>query len=100
MRITKLVIIGSIYLMINGCKSEKKVGFVKTQQVFSGFNYKKELENNLKAVSTKRKNILDSMELQLNILSKQLNLEKNKDSKMMAEFEAKKELYFKKKEKF
>jgi outer membrane protein len=100
MRVVSLVLVFGITFMFLGCKPEKKVGFVKIQQVFVGFTYKKELENNLKAVSLKRKNLLDSLELELNILSKQLNIEKTKDSKKVAEFETKKEVYFNKKKSF
>jgi outer membrane protein len=99
MRVVVIVIM-CICVIASGCNQEKKVGFVKIQQVFAGFNYKKELENNLKSVSLKRKNILDSLELELKILAKQIKLDRKLDNKKAAEFEAKKEVYLSKKKNF
>lgn len=92
------VLIALTALMLTACAKETKIGYVKIQQIFLDFEYKKELEKNLRGVQEKRKTMLDSLELELKVLSRQIESEQNKDK--LAEFEARRENYLNKKQEF
>ncbi len=69
----------SIYIYI----SQPKVAFVHVQEVYNDFEYKKELEVKFEAVRTSRNRILDSLEIQINVLATNIqNSEVNKELNM------------------
>jgi outer membrane protein len=83
---------------------KKKVGYIEIKKVFNGFQMKKELEEKFKQTANSREKIVDSLALNLKLISKQLNEQKetkegiNKDLAYM--FEIKREEYLKLKGQF
>jgi len=49
--------------------SKPKIAFIHVQEVYNEFEYKKELEKKYEAIKGSRKRILDSLEIQLNVLA-------------------------------
>ena len=69
----------SSYVFVN----QPKVAFVHVQDVYNEFDYKKELENKFETIKTARIRILDSLEIQINVLAKNIqNSEVNKEMNM------------------
>jgi outer membrane protein len=87
----------NIFLLLN--KKTGKQAFINTQEVFKNFSYKKELEQKLKTIQTTRQNIMDSLQMELKVLAKQLQLKKG-TTEELAVFQAKKESFFQKKNQF
>jgi outer membrane protein len=77
--------------------TEKKIAYVKTTELYDGFQMKKELETKYVNVEKARKNILDSLELELKLMSKKLDSQAKPEERLVNEFEGKKENYFMKK---
>jgi len=77
----------------------EKTGYVEIPKIFQEFTYKKELEANIKKVEQSRKNILDSMEMELKVLSKALQSD-SKDVQKAALFQVKREEFFKTRDRF
>ena|SRR5687767_8799414 len=74
-----------------------KTGYVDLSKVLSEFKLKQELEQKLTSITEKRNMIIDSLEFELKIISKQLSQEKSSDKNKISVFEIKKEEYFEKK---
>jgi outer membrane protein len=72
---------------------EYKIAYVEINSLYNSFAFKKELENKLVMIKQTRKNILDSMQLQLRVLASSLNPEKEKDKLL---FETTKQTYIEK----
>lgn len=73
-----------------------KIAYVDIPKVFNAFEMKKELQEKYKKTEIIRKRVLDSLSLELQILSKKIRAdEKNKD--LVYEFDLKREDYFKRK---
>jgi outer membrane protein len=77
-----------------------KTGYVDLNKVLSEFKLKQELEQKLTLITEKRNMIIDSLEFELKVLSKQLNQEKLPAKDKISLFETKKEEYFEKKKNF
>lgn len=86
-----------VYLLLKNC-SEKNA-WVDVKKIYNDFSLKQELEKKYKQVETERKNILDSLELDLNIMARELNKIKLSDAQIK-EFELQKERYLYKKQQF
>lgn len=100
-----LVIIGVVVLAIGSFLVGKyfeapgrKIGYLDLNKVFSNFEMKKELELKMKAIQEQRNALLDSLKLDLKILARQID--ENKDYKKLEYFEKKRELYVNQEEKF
>lgn len=78
-------------------KNEYKIGYVEVNSLYDSFAFKKELEAKLVTIKQTRKNILDSMQLQLRVLAGSLKSPNDKDRML---FEARKEEYFSKEKTF
>lgn len=78
--------------------STAKLGYVKNNALYESFTLKKELAEKLTTVQNKRKAILDSLIIPLRMLN--LELQKNKDQKLMIQFQAQQESYLSKKKEF
>lgn len=73
-----------------------KIAYVDIPKVFNAFEMKKELQEKYKKTEIIRKRVLDSLSLELQILSKKIRAdEKNKD--LVYEFDLKREDFFKRK---
>jgi outer membrane protein len=94
----KKTAIALLILLFCSC-SKNKIGYINIQLVFNEFSYKKELEKELSSLTNTRKFILDSLETNLKILVKKINLDKtNKD--LIAEYQAMKDIFLEKKSRF
>jgi outer membrane protein len=79
--------------------SKHRIGYINIQSVFNEFEYKRELEKELKGITGKRKFILDSLETNLKILNRKISSDKS-DKALIAEFQILKEVYLKKQSMF
>jgi outer membrane protein len=79
---------------------KEKVGYVELAKLMNEFQMKKELENNVTRVKEKRQAILDSLELELKLISRQLESTKQNDKDKVNGFQVKRESYFEKKKSF
>jgi outer membrane protein len=69
---------GGIYTTVK--LLQPKTGYVDLVTVYNEFNMKKELDNKLQDIQSRRKNIMDSLTLQLNILGQRAELAPEGDS--------------------
>jgi outer membrane protein len=85
------------YLYIQS--SEQKTGYMNLSVIYKEFSMKKELENTFTKIQTQRKEALDSMELELELLNKRLNAE-GEEKDLVAAFEKRRENYLQYKKQF
>lgn len=78
---------------------EKKIVFVKTGELFDGFEMKKELERSFISVQSGRKQQLDSLELELNMINNQIGQDGRKQD-LIEIFEVKRDFFLQRKEQF
>lgn len=97
-----IVIIGLIvFILINYFSNNpEKNGYIEITKVFNDFKLKKELEIQLTKIKETRKAIIDSLEFDLKVLSKQIIAENQKDKNKIALFEVKRDEYMQKKQQF
>ncbi len=93
-----LVLLGAITYVLLKNTSEKNA-WVDVKKIYNEFSLKQELEKKYKQVETERKNILDSLELDLNLIARELNKTKPSNEQIKA-FEMQKETYLYKKQQF
>jgi Skp family chaperone for outer membrane proteins len=74
---------------------EKKIAYIDIPKVFNGFEMKKEMQEKYKKTEVTRQRVLDSLSLELQMLSRKLQSDKN-NRELMFEFDSKREIYFKK----
>lgn len=74
--------------------------YVIIKEVYDGFEMKKEYETRFKKVQTLRSKTLDSLEIELKIMSQQLELSKIADKELLVKFQVKREEYLNKKQQF
>jgi outer membrane protein len=91
-----VVCIGSLICYLYFAK--EKTAYVDIKALYEGFDMKKELSDKLTRVQTARSKILDSLEMELKILSQRINLKKTDED--MAVFNVKRESFFSKKQQF
>lgn len=94
-----VIVLGFIVITGYVNMDKKKIVYVKTGELYSGFEMKKELENTYVTVQKGRKHQLDSLELELKILNKRFDVEGEK-KELVNIFEAKRENYLLKKQQF
>lgn len=92
-----IIIIG---ILLVSTFNQTKTGWVDLNKVYKDFILKKELEKKLESTQQARKKITDSLELQLKVLLKQINMENAKDKNKVEVFSLKKEEYLVKKQQF
>lgn len=91
-----LLIAGVIFYNIK----REKTAFIDLNKTYNDFDFKKELEKKAEEIQQKRKLIIDSLEFNLKILSKDINDEKGRDKMKIRDFEIKREDYIRKKQLF
>ena len=78
-----------------------KTAYINTESVYNSFDLKKKLERDLKETQSARQALLDSMRLQLEMLSLQLQQEDKKSDELLASrFNQMRENYFAKQREF
>lgn len=77
-----------------------RLAWIDLPAVYNGFEYKKEMESRLVRIQEARKHILDSMELDLRIISEELRASSQKDPKKMVLYQQMGEDYINRKKLF
>ena len=95
-----VLIISVSFTLIYKSNNESKTAYIDLQKTFKEFELKKELEAQLIKVKNQRQGILDSLEFELKVLSKELQSQKNADKNKIAIFQTKREEFIAKKESF
>lgn len=78
--------------------NKEKTAYVDIKKLYEDFEMKKELANKLTKVQNERSKILDSLEMELKVLSQKLSLKKTDED--MALFNVKREDFFNRKQQF
>lgn len=94
-----IVIIGFIGVVFYVNNNQKKIVYVKVGELYTEFEMKKELENTYLTVQKGRKQLLDSLELELKLLNKKIDTDGEKKN-LLEVFDEKKEKYLMKKQQF
>jgi outer membrane protein len=68
-----IIAAGACFFMM---RHERKIGFVLVSDVFDGFEMKKEMEKKYTTAKNARKRILDSLQVDLSVLSGRLRMQK------------------------
>lgn len=87
-------------LLLNVFRPSAKMGWIDLPAVYKDFDYKKEMEAKLIKTQEARKGILDSMEMELRLLSEEINAEGQKDKAKIRLYQFKGEQYVNKKKIF
>jgi len=77
-----------------------RIAFIELNKVFVDFKMKKELEAKMKVVEEKRSAILDSLRIELKILARQIESEKQADKNKLALFSVKEENFYAREKEF
>ena len=93
------IVIAGVLVAVYFKSTEKRMAFVKIGKVYDEFQMKKDLETKYTTVDKTRKNLMDSLELDLKLLSNKLE-QGSRDQNLMLEFETKKQNYLLKKKQF
>lgn len=94
-----IVIIGFIAVAFYVNSKQRKIVFVKVGELYTEFEMKKELESTYLTVQKGRKQQLDSLELELKLLSRKIDTDGEKKNLVEA-FDERKEKYLMKKKQF
>lgn len=94
-----ILLLGFAAMLAYTHSADKKIVYVKTGELYDGFEMKKELEHAYITVQTGRKQQLDSMELEIKMLNKRLETDGPKKGLIEA-FETKRAEYLQKKQQF
>lgn len=96
----KLLIIGSLtILFLMSCSKTEKTGYIKMGELFEEFELKKQLTNQLEQTTVARKNVLDSLKLNLEMMVVRIQGNDTNDSLKQA-FLYNKEQYLAKQKQF
>ena len=95
-----VLIISIAFTFFYAKKTDSKIAYIDLQKTFKEFELKKELETKLNQVKTERQGILDSLEFELKVISKELQSNKAKDENKFAVFQTKRDQFLTKKEEF
>lgn len=77
-----------------------RLGYINISEVFNKFNLKTELEKDFLKTKSQRDRILDSLSVELQNMSNELNKESKPEKEKIMEFELRKTEFFKLKEQF
>ncbi|MCT4579998.1 MAG: OmpH family outer membrane protein [Flavobacteriales bacterium] len=96
----ELIIIGSlVLLLITSCSKTEKTGYIKMGELFEAFELKKQLTGQLEQTVNARKNVLDSLKLNLEMMVAGIKANETNDSLKQA-FLFSKEQYLAKQQQF
>ena len=77
-------------------KTDSKIAFVELNKIYLDFKMKKELETKIKSVQQTRNNILDSLKIELEILSREIRSAAHAENEKVALYTVKRDRYFEK----
>jgi outer membrane protein len=92
-----VVVCSAIFLFIGKSMQKGKTAWIDINKVYNEFVYKKELEKKLTQTQQARKALIDSLEFELQMLSREIQTENGKDKNKISVFEFKRENYLNKK---
>ena len=95
-----IIVVVLIGIVIYQFQNTPKTGYVLIQDLFNGFEMKKEKEKEFKITKEARDKILDSLSFELKMLANQIQSEEEKNKETIKKFELKREEYFQKKQNF
>lgn len=98
--IIKIALIVGYLCFIVACRNDAEIRYVDIAKVVDNFKLKKELESKLVKIREGRAQQIDSMELKLKILSREIQAGGKKDLSLISEFEIRKSEYVNKKQRF
>ncbi|MCW3071742.1 MAG: hypothetical protein JWO44_1632 [Bacteroidetes bacterium] len=98
-----MILAGLVLIVVSGftgftMKSKSAIAYVELETVYNNFKMKKELEAKLTNVQQMRKNILDSLKIQLKALS--YSIKSEKDEEAIHSYQVKKQEYLAKQQSF
>jgi outer membrane protein len=97
--VVTLIALGSFgFTMAYVKKQSPKIAYIELEAIYNDFQMKKELEGKLENVQQARKTILDSLKIQVSLLSKSIKSDKEKDK--IRAFELKRQEYLMKEQNF
>ncbi|HKC68829.1 MAG TPA: OmpH family outer membrane protein [Bacteroidia bacterium] len=74
--------------------------YIEIKKLYDAFDMKKEYEAKYKKVESIRQKIIDSMEVQLKVLGKKIDMSRGKDNNAIAQFQVDKETFIRRKNEF
>lgn len=95
--ILSVLISSVVFFFLGKTNPGDKVGWINISKVYNEFVFKKELEGKLTKTQQARKAIIDSLEFDLKILSREIKTEEGKDKSKIELFQLKRESYLNKK---
>ena len=95
-----LLLISTILYILLQTQSQAKTGFVVIQELYQGFEMKKEMEQKYLQVKNVRDKILDSLTLDLKTVAKKVETEQEKNRNTINEFTTKRTDYLQRKQTF
>lgn len=98
--VNTVLVLGIVAYLLVASPKNQKLGYVELTKIYSEFSLKKELEAKLKSVQLKRQNILDSLKLDLKMLSREIENGNRNDKEKLVLFGEKKEAYYELDKKF
>ncbi len=93
-----ILLVCAISWIVYQNQSTPKTGFILIQDLYSGFNMKKEIEKKYQQTKNARDKILDSLTLELKILAKKVQSEQEKNKLTLEGFNAKRDEYMQRKQ--
>lgn len=87
-------------VIISACSTKEEMVWIELGKTFEAFEMKKELEQKYNKTEQARKVIIDSLQFELQVLTRQIKAEKGKDKEKLALYEVKREHYYRQKEAF
>ncbi|MBN4061731.1 OmpH family outer membrane protein [Bacteroidales bacterium AH-315-I05] len=85
-----------VYLHLN----QPKVAYLKTNELYDGFELSKELDNKYMVTQTARKELLDSLKIRLQVLSREIEINQIKQGEEIKRFQVLREEYYLKEQQF
>jgi outer membrane protein len=95
-----VLVLSVSFTLLYKSQNNTKIAYIDLQKTFQDFELKKELEAKLIKVKNQRQHILDSLEFELKVLSKDLNNNSKPDEKKVSLFQAKREVFLTRKQEF
>ena len=93
-----LIVVGLAAFVMYQWQTTPKTGYVIIEDLFNGFEMKKEMEKKFKVTKNARDKILDSLTFELKKIANKIQKEGEKNKETISFFEAKREEYFHKKQ--
>jgi outer membrane protein len=98
--LTILLLIGAISWIVYQNRSIPKTGYILIQDVYNGFEMKKQMEKKYLQTKNARDKILDSLAFEVKIIANKIKVEEEKNKATIDNFNLKRDEYFQRKQNF